>query len=528
MMSATITATASDHNGVSPHQLGERSAGVLLHVASLPSAYGIGDLGETAYDFADKLAAAGQTFWQILPLNPSNPTSGESPYFSSSAFAGNPMLIDLEALSDWGLLDRTELQSALIPDSTTIDFDAARAKKLTLLARAVSRYDASTDPDFEKFCGKHAHWLEDYARFTLLTRLEATAIWSDWREEYRDREGPAMESFATVHAEELHAERVIQYWFYKQWYALKAYCNELGLYIFGDMPIYVSYASADVWANASLFKLNDSKRPVFVSGVPPDYFSSTGQLWNNPVYDWEALQEQNFRWWIQRMGGLFDLYDMVRIDHFRGLVQYWQIPAGEPTAINGSWEDVPTYELFDALIAAYPNFPAVVEDLGLITDDVLEVKNHYQFQGMHLLQFAFDDDDTNNPHRPENHPEQALVYVGTHDNTTLSGWISNLSEHSESRLSTYLPDHSTNTSGIEDQVLHLAMCSRANIAILMAQDLLHLPATARINDPAFIEGNWRWRLTRAQYEALPFDDLRELTSATGRIRAASLSESAVA
>lgn len=524
----SASTTVRDRIDDAPHRAGARSAGVLLHVASLPSAYGIGDMGETAYDFADKLAASGQTFWQILPLNPSNPTSGESPYFSSSAFAGNPMLIDLEALADWGLLDRTELQSALIADSTVIDFDSARAKKLTLLARAVSRFDTSTDPDFGKFCDKHAHWLEDYARFTVLTRLEATAIWSDWREDYRDRKRSAIEAFEAEHADALHTERVIQYWFYKQWYALKTYCNELGLHIFGDMPIYVSYASADVWANANLFKLNESKRPVFVSGVPPDYFSSTGQLWNNPVYDWDALREQNFRWWVQRMGGLFDLYDMVRIDHFRGLVQYWQIPAGEPTAINGSWEDVPTYELFDALIDAYPHFPAVVEDLGLITDDVLEVKQHYQFQGMHLLQFAFDDDDTSNPHRPENHPEAALVYVGTHDNTTLAGWVANLSEHGVSRLNTYLSDHSAGRSCIEDQVLHLAMSSPANIAILMAQDLLHLPATARINDPAFTEGNWRWRLTRAQYEALPFDALKELTNASGRCRSLHRAESAVA
>ena len=516
IMSAINPALTDGNSRAQPHKLGKRSAGVLLHVASLPTPYGIGDLGEITYDFADKLAAAGQTFWQILPLNPSNPTSGESPYFSSSAFAGNPLLIDLEALADWGLLDKDELAIARVSDGDVTDFSVVRPQKLALLARAVNRFDAESDKEFAAFCASQSHWLEDYALFTVLTRLEGTALWSDWPEAYRDREPNAIERLKMEQSDALNAERIIQYWFYKQWHALKAYCNELGLYIFGDMPIYVSYASADVWANAHLFKLDESKRPTFVSGVPPDYFSSTGQLWNNPVYNWEALCDQGYRWWIDRMGGLFDLYDMVRIDHFRGLVQYWQIPAGEPTAINGSWEDVPTYELFDALIAAHPTFPAVVEDLGLITEDVIRVKEHYQFQGMHLLQFAFDDDDQSNPHRPENHPSNALVYVGTHDNTTVNAWLGDLSEHARARLNAQLNCKRMEAQEIEDQVLELAMSSPANIAIVTAQDLLHLPARARVNDPAFIEGNWRWRMTRAEYAALPFNKLRELTQLSAR------------
>ena len=263
--------------------------------------------------------------------------------------------------------------------------------------------------------------------------------------------------------------------------------------------------------------MDDNKGPTHVSGVPPDYFSATGQLWNNPVYDWNALKAQNYEWWIQRMGGLFALFDMVRIDHFRGLVQYWQVSAGEPTAINGTWEDVPTYELFDALIAAHPDFPAVVEDLGLITDDVLAVKQHYGFQGMHILQFAFDSDDVSNPHRPENHPERALVYVGTHDNTTLNGWLTEAEDHTHERLNREL--NGCGAISKEFAVIELAMGSEANMAIITAQDLLQLPGSARINNPATLVGNWRWRLTQAQFDAIPFDQVKDLTKKHKRISA---------
>lgn len=489
--------------------LNERASGVLLHVASLPSVYGIGDLGAAAYTLADRLHSAEQRYWQILPLNPSNPTSGESPYFSSSAFAGNPLLIDLEALVDWGYLSKQDLTSALVQETDYIDFDVTRPIKLTTLYKAVENFDVKSDPEFEQFCQNQAFWLHDYALFTVITNIENTAIWSDWPADLRDREVQAIRTFEAQHEEAIQAQKIIQYWFYKQWFALKAYCNQKGLVIFGDMPIYVSYASADVWANASLFKLDENKCPTHVSGVPPDYFSATGQLWNNPVYDWDALKAQNYQWWIQRMGGLFALFDMVRIDHFRGLVQYWQVPAGQPTAIHGTWEDVPTYELFDALITAHPDFPAVVEDLGLITDDVLAVKQHYGFQGMHILQFAFDSDDASNPHLPENHPERALVYVGTHDNTTLTGWLHEAEAHTHQRLDRQLNGYGSSSK--EFAVIELAMASDANIAILTAQDLLQLPESARINNPATLVGNWRWRLTQAQFDAIPFEQVKHLT-----------------
>ena len=515
-MLATDTSTAEmpTQRNLQPF-LNERASGVLLHVASLPSVYGIGDLGAAAYTLADRLHSAGQRYWQILPLNPSNPTSGESPYFSSSAFAGNPLLIDLEALVDWGYLSKHDLASAEVQETDHIDFDIVRPIKLNALYKAVANFAPENNAEFEQFCEDQGFWLHDYAIFTVIASNEHTAIWSDWPSALRDREPQAINDFETEHAEAIKAQKIIQYWFYKQWFALKAYCNQKGLVIFGDMPIYVSYASADVWANASLFKLDENKRPTHVSGVPPDYFSATGQLWNNPVYDWSALKAQNYEWWIQRMGGLFALFDMVRIDHFRGLVQYWQVPAGEPTAINGTWEDVPTYELFDALIAAHPDFPAVVEDLGLITDDVLAVKQHYGFQGMHILQFAFDNDDASNPHRLENHPERALVYVGTHDNTTLTGWLNEAEDHTHERLNQKLNGYDSTSK--EFAVIELAMGSDANIAIITAQDLLKLPSSARINNPATLVGNWRWRLTQAQFEAIPFDQVKTLTEKHKRL-----------
>ncbi len=495
--------------------LNERASGLLLHVASLPSCYGIGDLGTSAYTLADRLQAAGQRYWQILPLNPSNPTSGESPYFSSSAFAGNPLLIDLEALVDWGYLSTQDLQNARVQETDCIDFDVTRPIKLSALYKAVANFDAKNNAEFEQFCENQAFWLHDYALFTVITDIEHTAIWSDWPIGLRDREGRAIDKLESEYAEAIQAQKIIQYWFYKQWFALKAYCNQQGLVIFGDMPIYVSYASADVWANAGLFKLDENKCPTHVSGVPPDYFSATGQLWNNPVYDWDALKAQDYQWWIQRMGGLFTLFDMVRIDHFRGLVQYWQVPAGHATAINGTWEDVPTYELFDALIKAHADFPAVVEDLGLITDDVLAVKQHYGFQGMHILQFAFDSDDASNPHRPENHPERALVYVGTHDNTTLTAWLTEAENHTHERLNRELNGYGNASK--EFAVIELAMASEANIAIITAQDLLQLPGSARINNPATLEGNWRWRLTQAQFDAIPFNLVKNLTEKHKRL-----------
>ena len=584
-----------------------RGAGVLLPVFSLPSRFGIGDMGGAAYEFADELARAGLRFWQILPLNPTSAEAGESPYFSSSALAGNPMLISLDALAAEGLLEADEL--AAFPDDLNpeaIDFARVRPLKMAALGKAARRFLAreqdeagraqkparggglsaqgpdeagrarrpmpdgglpargqdearGLDEGFARFAAEHAAWLRDFALFTALAD-EHGAAWGDWPAAYRDREPAALRQFSAARADAIREIEALQYFFHRQWHALKAHCNRRGLLIVGDMPIYLSYASADVWANPGFFKLGDNRKPRAVSGVPPDYFSATGQLWNNPVYDWDALSANGYAWWVARMGGLFALYDIVRIDHFRGLVQFWEVPAGAPNAINGRWMDGPGNELFDALLAAYPDFPVLVEDLGHITPDVVAVKERYGLPGMRVLHFAFDDDGRDNPHRFENHPAAAVAYLGTHDNETTEGWLQAAGGDVRRRVAKCLGDvasagsegvaggNGSGASGVAsgdgvagdgvagaggdgaagavgagaeenistEALMKLALASNANIAILTAQDLLRLPARARINNPATNTGNWQWRMTDEEYQRLPFKWLAEQAAAAGR------------
>ena len=494
-----------------------RGAGVLLHVSSLPSKFGIGDLGPAGYDLADKLVDAGQAIWQILPLNPTNAGAGESPYFSSSAFAGNPLLVDLVALQQEGLLDASDLDFPNDLLAEDIEFARVRPLKLAALRKAAKNLVAKGLPkDFTEFTNTQAYWLDDYARFNELERMYPEQSWCDWPEALRDRHANAMAEVDAQQADAILETKVFQYFFFRQWEALKAYCNEKGLLVFGDMPIYVSYDSSDVWANPDIFKLDDSKRPTMVSGVPPDYFSETDQLWNNPVYNWPALQKTNYDWWVKRMGALFERFDIVRIDHFRGLVQFWEVPAGSENAINGSWQDVPTREFFDVLKAAYPEFPVVAEDLGIITPDVVEIKDDYALPGMLVLHFAFGDDTEDNPYKPHNHGELALVYLGTHDNDTTEGWIAEADHDMRRRLGYYLEGGESNIS--TDSMMNMAMSSKANLAILTAQDLLKLPTRARINNPATPWDNWSWRLTQAEYDAIPWEWLKSATEASGRSR----------
>ncbi len=492
-----------------------RTSGLLMPVFSLPSPYGIGDLGKAAYTFAERLAAADQRFWQILPLNPTNAGAGESPYFSSSAFAGNPLLVDLDALVTDGLLEAADLNAPADLPRAEVAFDRVRPFKLAALRKAAGRFAAAgCSAEYRTWAVDQAHWLEDYALFSELERQFPGQSWCDWPEAIRDRDPATLSALREEHAAALQETKIFQFFFFSQWQALKQHCNDLGLLVFGDMPIYVSYDSSDVWANPEIFKLGADKKPTMVSGVPPDYFSETGQLWNNPVYNWEALKADNYRWWVERMGGLFAVYDIVRIDHFRGLVQFWEVPAGSENAINGSWQDVPTYEFFDALIKAYPEFPVVAEDLGIITPDVVEVKDHYALPGMLVLQFAFFDDNHDNPYKPENHGELALTYLGTHDNNTTQGWLDEVDDTAKGRLAGYLGGKELNTQSF----MELALDSKANITVLTVQDLLGLPGRARINDPSTPWGNWRWQLTQDEFDAIPMDWLNQAAKAAGRNR----------
>ncbi len=495
-----------------------RSNGVLLHISALPSKYGIGDMGAAAFDFADKLDRSGQTYWQILPLNPSSPTSGESPYFSSSAFAGNPLLIDLDALVASGLLEQADIHIPAKLPPTNVDFDRVREFKLNLLYKACDNFEKRDNGTvFTTFCEKHTDWLDDFALFTAIQRHQKSQSWSDWPTPLRDRESTALNQAKSELAAEIKREKILQFFFFGQWEKLKSYCNSKGIQIFGDMPIYVSYESADVWVDSKAFKLDENKKPTGVSGVPPDYFSATGQLWNNPVYDWDELKRTNYAWWVKRMGALFERFDVVRIDHFRGLIQYWEVPANEETAINGEWKDVPSYELFDTLIAEFPNFPVIIEDLGIITPDVVEAKNHYGLPGMLILQFAFDGN-ADNPYLPENHCQNSVVYLGTHDNNTARGWYEDEASSATKEHLFKCISNSTDSTGVVRNLIDLTLASKSNISIVTAQDLIALPSRARINDPSDNFGNWTWRMTQEEYDAMPLDYLTELTQLHGRAR----------
>lgn len=495
-----------------------RSSGLLLPVSSLPGGHGIGDLGESAYRFADLCSAAGQTWWQVLPLNPTNDECGNSPYFSSSAFAGNPLLIGLDRVVADGLLKPEDLPPPSGGDPHTVAFPAVRQVKLQALDTAYRHFagSASRSADYEDFCRVHRYWLDDFTLFTALKERFRDAPWTAWPAPFRDRDAAALDQIREELQERLERCRFFQYLFFRQWFALRRYCNSRGVRIIGDIPIYVSHDSADVWANRHLFKLDDQGRSTGVSGVPPDYFSATGQLWNNPVYNWDALRNQGYDWWVRRMKATFERFDIVRIDHIRGLVQFWEIPAGETTAINGSWQDVPVYDFFDTLVREIPGFPVIAEDLGIITDDVRQMMDHYGFPGMKVLLFAFGDDDPRHPYQPHMFDNNCVVYSGTHDNDTLRGWLETEATPLErERVCRYLGFNGSDDDLVRG-VMRLAMASVAGVAVLPVQDLLGLGARARMNQPAQTHGNWKWRLTQEEFDRIPADWLAQTTRLFGR------------
>jgi 4-alpha-glucanotransferase len=468
----------------------QRGYGILLPVFSLPSAHGIGDFGPEAYRFADLLAANGAGYWQILPLNPGSPESGESPYFSKSSLAINPLLLSLEKLRDEGLLSDREISGLPVCSRQTIDYDLLRRVKMQLLQKAAERFKGSDG--FNGFLASNRSWLDDFAMYDVYRNIQV-GPWPEWPDAFRDRDAKALGELSREQRTEIRLSGTLQFFAFKQWQELRRYCSERRLSLVGDMPIYVSLDSSDAWANPGLFKLDGERRPLAVSGVPPDYFSATGQLWNNPVYDWEAHRRSGFSWWINRMRRLFALYDILRIDHFRGLVQYWEIPYGETTAVNGRWMDVPTYELFDTLLDEIKPFPVISEDLGTITDDVRAAMDHYGFPGMKVLEFAFGEDNPKHPYLPENFTENCVVYTGTHDNMPFAGWLKKgASEQERERIFKYLGrklDEKDTVWALIDR----AMESVAEVAVFPLQDVLTLDESSRINEPSHLHGNWRWR-----------------------------------
>lgn len=492
---------------------------MLLHIASLPSPHGIGDFGAAAYRFADFLARTGQSFWQVLPLNPTDVMCGNSPYFSHSAFAINPLFIGIDSLVKEGLIFETDIPAPppFLPDR--IDYYGAAAYKSAILERAFHQFTKSAVPDdYEGFCEMHSGWLNDFALFTALKRELKGLVWSRWPEALRDRDPDALKAAAKRLNERMEKEKFLQYLTFKQWFLLKSYCNEKGIQMIGDLPIYVSYDSADVWVNPHIFKLDKDKVPTAVSGVPPDYFSETGQLWNNPVYRWDVLKETGYGWWIERMGHTLNAFDRVRIDHFRGLVKYWEVPAGEETALNGEWKEVPAAHFFKTMTEWFTRFPVIAEDLGFITPDVYELMERFQFPGMKVLLFAFGDDDPMHPFLPHTYSRNCVAYTGTHDNNTLRGWFDNEATLEEKeRLFRYLyrepPVHE-----IAWEMIRLVMMSVADTVVIPMQDILGLGQNARMNQPATPSGNWTWQLHPARITPAVEEKLLVLTETYGRGR----------
>jgi 4-alpha-glucanotransferase len=475
--------------------LRKRASGILMHVTSLPSKYGIGDFGPAAYEFVDFLKDSGQSFWQILPLNYTTAKTGCSPYNCFSAFAGNPLLISPQLLYRDGLLRKDEIMPGSISPANSVDYARVSSYKSKLLNLAFGRFTSRAKfTDLERFSQSNRLWLEDFATFVALARRLDDRLWCEWPSGIRDRSEQALKSVRNELAGDIQRECFLQHVFYKQYLDLRSYCGQRAIQIIGDIPIYVAYDSADVWAHPEIFKLTKARKPKYIAGVPPDYFSKTGQLWGNPVYDWRYLEHTDFAWWMDRIRHNLYLYDLVRIDHFRGLCAYWQVPAGQKTAIRGRWVEAPKDKFFATLFKQMPFAPIFAEDLGYITADVREVINRYNFPCMKVLQFGFDGDPKTNPHYPHNTSENCLVYTGTHDNNTTRGWFQN---DATARQKKWLFEYCGRRVSIEDvhwQMIRLAMASVAKIAIIPMQDVLGLGGQARMNHPAKAKGNWLWRM----------------------------------
>lgn len=495
-----------------------RGAGILLHITSLPSADGVGNFGPGAYSFVDFLAEAGQSYWQVLPLGPPSPGEGNSPYSSSSAFAGNTLLISPELLVRDGYLAAGEIPTIENTRSDRIDYASATDFKRVVLDLAWERFRAGERPEsYAKFLEESAYWLDDYALFVTLKNHFGEIGWSDWPADIRDRRPEAMSKYASALAEEIEKQKFFQYLFNAQWDEIKGYANKKGIRIVGDLPIYMSLQSADTWAHPEIFKLDTDKRPRSVAGVPPDYFSQTGQLWGNPVYDWKRLVETEFDWWVRRIRHNLRLYDILRIDHFRGLVACWEIPAGARTAIDGEWVPVPGDRYFARLREVYTSLPIIAEDLGTITPDVREFIAKLGIPGMKVLLFAFGESLPENLYAPHNHVKNSVIYTGTHDNNTIRGWFeSEATEAEKKSLSEYVGREVT-AEVVSEVLVRMAMMSVADTVLIPIQDHLGLGAKSRMNTPSVPNGNWEWRLKPELLGAGLLGRLRKLTQIYARL-----------
>ena len=472
----------------------ERSSGILFHPTSLPGKYGIGTLGKEAYAFIDFLKKSRQKLWQIFPLGPTG--YGDSPYQSFSSFAGNPYLIDFDLLIEAHLLSEEDLRDVFFGDNEEyIDYGAIYNQKYPLLRKAYENFKSSDNHEMrenlEHFKRENASWLNDYSLYISLKNHFNGLPWNEWAHDIKNREHGAMEHYKNELADDIEYHNFIQFLFFKQWGDVKRYANENGIKIIGDIPIFVAADSSDAWANPEIFLFDEERKPVKVAGVPPDYFSATGQLWGNPLYNWQKLKETNYSWWVERVRANLSTCDIIRIDHFRGFEAYWAVPYGDDTAINGQWEPGPGIDLFNAIKSQLGELPIIAEDLGLMTQGVIDLREATGFPGMKILGFAFDSGEEND-YLPHTYTKNCVVYTGTHDNDTLIGWFQKAKEEDRQFARDYL--NSRSDDEIHWDAIRGAWSSVASIAISPVQDFLGLGSEARINTPGVAAGNWQWRL----------------------------------
>lgn len=494
--------------------LKQRSSGILLHPTSLPGKYGIGTLGRDACNFIDFLSKSGQSLWQILPLGPTG--FADSPYQCFSSLAGNPLLIDLEQLVTDGLLQSGDLLTSELHAEGYVDYETLIPVKNLLLKKAYESFaetkSAKEKKGFLNFTQSQSSWLDDFALFMALKDHFQNEAWYTWENPLKLRELSALKKYKDLLSKEIGYHKFQQYTFFRQWSVIKDYANLHNVRIIGDIPLYVAYDSADVWVNPGLFQLDKNLTPVAVGGVPPDYFSETGQLWGNPLYDWDALRKDGFKWWVDRIRKNLALYDIIRIDHFRGFAGYWAIPYGEDTAVNGKWMSCPGTEFFEVLGHTLGELSIIAEDLGVITPEVMELRDSNGLPGMKILQFAFDSKEEND-HLPYNYSRNCVVYTGTHDNDTVSGWFESASAADREFFLEYIQSDGTSVNW---DMIRVAWGSVANTAIVPMQDLLGLGNAARMNLPGTTSGNWKWRATKNNFDVDLANRLAHITNLYGR------------
>jgi len=496
----------------------KRHSGILLHITSLPSKYGIGDLGSFAYAFVDFAAASGQKFWQILPINPTDGINSNSPYSCSSAFAGNPLLISPEMMVIEGFLHPSEAHVPTEQVEGKVDYASVSSCKEKIFNAAYRRFQKRTDrEDFDRFVRAQKYWLEDFALFSVIKSAHGGRGWNEWPKPLKNRQAQALSEFARKHSSELERIKFLQYLFSRQWFKLKDYANSKKVDIVGDIPIYVNYDSVDVWCYPSFFKIDNEGELKFISGCPPDYFSRTGQRWGNPVYNWANLKKVKYSWWVERIAHDLEMFDYLRIDHFRGFAGFWQIPAHEKLAVFGRWVKGPGAAFFNVLARRFKHLPIIAEDLGEITPDVIALMKKFDFPGMRVLLFAFNGDARDNPHVPANYPFHCVAYSGTHDNNTIQGWYRQEAKpHEKANVARVLQKKFT-ARNLHWTMIEVLMQSRAETVVVPMADYLGLKQEGRMNTPATKVHNWQWRLKASALTTRLSRKIAHVTKKTGRL-----------